>query len=251
MKKTSLFPALLVFLFFSSARAIDNQALWDQAADSYDAGDYKSAINDYNQLIERGITNASVYHNLGNSYFKSGRIGLAIWSYRRALKLDPDLGQSRTNLEFARKMNIDKIEIQNGGFISDIWTYLSDLLGINGYLLAFTISWWILGGLAVLLIYRGNFASWPYYLLIVAAIIAIFSATAAARRIKIDRLTTWGVLVSDAADIREGPGEDFQRIEIGHEGLEFKILSERENSYLIELNNGLKGWVNKEAVLKV
>ena len=251
MKKALFLSFFLIVFYGYQAHAIDNKELWDQAADSYDAGDYSAAIDDYNQLIEKGIVNAGVYHNLGNSYFKNGKIGLAIWAYRRALKLDPNLEQSKTNLQFARNMNIDKIETRNGGFISDIWTYLSDLLGINGYLLVFTLSWWVLGGLAFLLIYRGNFASWPYYLLIVAAVIAIFSATAAARRIKIDRLTTWGVLINNAADIREGPGEDFERIEIGHEGLEFKILSERENSYLIELNNGLKGWLNKEAVLKV
>jgi uncharacterized protein YgiM (DUF1202 family) len=87
--------------------------------------------------------------------------------------------------------------------------------------------------------------------LIAAFILAIFSATAAARRIKIDRLTTWGVLVDDSADIREGPGEDYDRIEIGHEGLEFKILNEREDSYLIELKNGLKGWIDKRAVLEI
>jgi SH3-like domain-containing protein len=87
--------------------------------------------------------------------------------------------------------------------------------------------------------------------LIAGLIVAIFSVTAAARRIKVDRLTQWGVLVEGSADIREGPGEDFDRIEIGHEGLEFKILDERENSYLVELKNGLKGWIDKETVLKI
>lgn len=250
--RSSRLPLILLFLLiFSYARAADNKTLWNQAADQYDAGDYSSAIATYNQLIERGFVNAPIYHNLGNSYFKDGQLGMAIWAYRRALKLDPDQEQSRANLEFARKMNVDKIEANSGGFLSDIWDFLSNLLGLNGYLIAFTAAWWVLAAIAILLIYRGNFASWPYYLLIVCAIVAIFSATAAARRIKVDRLTSWGVLVNDAADIREGPGKDFKRIEIGHEGLEFKILSERENSYLIELSNGLKGWVDKEAVLKV
>jgi tetratricopeptide (TPR) repeat protein len=241
----------IILLIFSQAGAADNRELWDQAAGCYDAGDYSSAISVYNQLIERGLINASIYHNLGNSYFKNGQMGSAIWSYRRALRLDPAFEPARTNLDFARRMNIDKIEAGNGNFISDIWDFLSKLLGLNGYLMVFTMAWWTLGALAVLLIYRGNFASWPYYLLIVSAIIGIFSAAAAARRIKIDRLTSWGVLVNEAADIREGPGKDFERIEIGHEGLEFMILSERENSYLIELSNGLKGWINKEAVLKI
>lgn len=251
MKFSRLYFILIFLFLFSQVRATDNKTLWNQAADEYDTGEYSAAVNTYNQLIERRFINANIYHNLGNSYFKDGQLGMAIWAYRRALRLDPDQEQSRTNLEFARHMNIDKIETNSGGFLSDIWDFLSNILGLNGFLIAFTAAWWVLAAIAVLLIYRGNFASWPYYLLIVCAIVAIFSATAAARRIKVDRLTSWGVLVNDAADIREGPGKDFDRIEIGHEGLEFKILSERENSYLIELSNGLKGWIDKEAVLKV
>ncbi|UCE65056.1 MAG: tetratricopeptide repeat protein [Candidatus Zixiibacteriota bacterium] len=251
MKLSASVIILILTFTCSFCFAVDNETLWDQAAEFYDNGDYSSAINSYLMLIEKKHINSEIYHNLGNSYFKNGQYGRAIWAYRRALVLDPDLEQARTNLEFARSMNLDKIEVRGGGFITDIWDFLTGLFGYNEYLVAFTVTWWILGALAVLLIYRGNFASWPYYLLIAALIVAIFSATAAARRIKIERLTPWGVLIESAADIREGPGEDFERIEIGHEGLEFKILGERENSYLIELENGLKGWINKKAVLKI
>jgi uncharacterized protein YgiM (DUF1202 family) len=87
--------------------------------------------------------------------------------------------------------------------------------------------------------------------LIVVLLIAIFSATSAARRVSEDHLTHWGVLSQESADIREGPGADFRKVEVGHEGLEFKILGTRENSYLIELGNGLKGWVDKQAVLEI
>lgn len=251
MKIPVLVCILVCAILSPYSLALDNQTIWNQAADDYDKGDYLAAIDDYSQLIQRGYVNAEVYHNLGNSYFKDGDFGRAIWSYRRALAINPDLQQAKTNLEFARQMNIDKIEFNKGGFISDIWDSLTSLTGINGYLILFTAIWWISGTLVLLLIYKGRFASWPYYLLLAGLILAIFSATAAARRIKIDRLTTWGVLVEDAADINEGPGEGFERIEIGHEGLEFKILGERENSYLIELKNGLKGWIGKQAVLKI
>ncbi|UCC80134.1 MAG: tetratricopeptide repeat protein [Candidatus Zixiibacteriota bacterium] len=250
--RISLFVIVLfLILTCSHCFAVDNKTLWDQAADFYDKGNYPSAISSYLRLIEKEYFSSEIYHNLGNAYFKNGQYGRAIWAYRKALTYDPDLEQARTNLEFARSMNLDRIEVREGGFIADIWDFLTGLWGYNEYLIALAIIWWVLGALAALLIYRGNFASWPYYLLIAGLIVAIFSAAAAARRIKIDRLTAWGVLVENAADIREGPGEDFERIEIGHEGLEFKILGEREDSYLIELKNGLKGWIDKEAVLKI
>ncbi len=246
------FGVLLLFILpaiQSPASATTNDTLWQEAAESYDRGDYSSAVEKYNRILERGFSGPELYYNLGNSYFKSGKLGASIWAYRRALKLDPDLKQVKANLQYVRGLNADKIEGKEGGFILDIWDFLTGLFTSNGYLILFTAAWWITGLVAGLMILKPGTRSLAYYLLIVSLVIAIFAAAASARRIKLDRLTTWGVLTAQAADIREGPGADFQKIEIGHEGLEFKILGEREGSYLIELGNNLRGWVEKEAVL--
>lgn len=251
MKRLGILVALFLLLFVSIGCAVDNETLWKQAAEYYDAGEYESAIANYNIMLERNYLNSDIFHNLGNSYYKSGRIGRAIWAYRKALSIDSDMEQARINLEYARRKNIDRIELEKGGFVYDLWNFFSGILGYNGFLIVFSVVWWVLGAITALIIFRGNFASWPYYLLIACFVIAIFSITAAARRIKVDRMTTWGVIVLNAVDIREGPGADFERIEIGHEGLEFKILGERENSFLVELSNGLKGWINKDAILKI
>ncbi len=246
------FGALLLFILpvvQSTALANTNEILWQEAAESYDRGDYSSALEKYGRILERGFSSSELYYNLGNSYFKSGKLGASIWAYRRALKLDPDMEQARSNLNYARAFNADKIEGRERGFTLDIWDFLTGFFTSNGYLIFFAAAWWITGLVAAFMIIKPGTTSLAYYLLIVSAIVAIFAAAATVRRVKLDRLTTWGVLTAQAAHIREGPGPDFQKIEIGHEGLEFKILGERESSYLIELGNSLKGWVEKEAVL--
>lgn len=246
------FGLLLMFFlpaFQSTALATANEPLWQAAAEAYDQGDYSSAIDNYSKILERGFSSEELYYNLGNSYFRSGKLGASIWAYRRALKLDPDMEQAKSNLRYVRAFNADKIEGGGGGFILDIWDFLTGLFTSNGYLLLLAGAWWIIGLLVAFMIIKPGNRSLAYYLLIVSVVIAIFSAAASVRRIKLDRLTTWGVLTVQAADIREGPGTDFQKIEIGHEGLEFRILGEREGSYLIELENNLRGWVEKETVL--
>lgn len=245
----------IAFLFFtlsfihSAALAASTETLWREAAESYDRGDYPSAVEKYNKILERGFSSSELYYNLGNCYFKSGELGASIWAYRRALKLDPDMEQARSNLNYARAFNADEIEGKESGFILDIWDFLTGFFTSNGYLIVFAVAWWITGMIIAFMIIKPGKMSWTYYLLIVSAVVAIFSAAATVRRVKLDRLTTWGVLTEQAAHIREGPGPDFQKIETGHDGLEFKILGEREDSYLIELENSLKGWVAKEAVL--
>jgi tetratricopeptide (TPR) repeat protein len=251
MKKILIAIPLVIIAVFEVTLAEDNQSLWKQAADYYDQGSYSAAIEAYNKMLDRGFSSPELYYNLGNSYFKSNQLGRAIWSYRRALRLNPGFKQASDNLQIARTYNADQISIQKRGFILDFWDSLTGLFSANGYLVLFALFWWVAGLLAAWRIVRLNGSSWPYYLLIVVVILAIFSATSAARREKEDHLTQWGVISQQAVDIREGPGADFKKIEVGHEGLEFRILGTRENSCLIELGNGLRGWVDKQAVLEI
>jgi len=238
-------------LSFGSVVAADNKELWDSASENYDAGDYLKAIESYSKLIEKGYTSPQLYYNLGNAYFKSGSLGGAIWSYRRALKLDPGMEQARANLNYVREFNIDKIEVKGQGFITDIWTDITNAMSSNSFVIIFMAAWWAIGLALFLIILRPVNSYWPHYLLILGLVVAILSGAASYTRITKDKLTRWGVLAADTADIREGPGSDFEKIEVGHEGLEFKILREREGDFLIELRNGLKGWVPTETVLEI
>lgn len=58
-------------------------------------------------------------------------------------------------------------------------------------------------------------------------------------------------MIRDSAEIREGPGFDFEKVEVIHDGLELKLISEREGNFLIELGNGLRGWVDKRAIIEI
>ncbi len=251
MNRLLIMTLLFTLILFVISFAADNQTLWQEAATYYDQANYRAAIDDYNKLIEKGFINPQIYYNLGDSYFKAGDLGHAIWSFRKALLLDPGFKPASSNLDYVRTFNTDQIAAKQHGFVIDIWDALSGLLSANGYLLLLMLGWWALAGILIFKIIRPYNFSWLYYLLIVPAILIIFSGTSAARRINEDRLTHWGVLIQETADIREGPGEEFNRVEVAHEGLELKILGARENSYLIELGNGLKGWVTKKAVLEI
>ena len=54
------------------------------------AADYRSAINDLNGMINRGIQHADVYNLLGFSLRKSGDTKTAMTFYQKALEFDPN-----------------------------------------------------------------------------------------------------------------------------------------------------------------
>ncbi len=70
----------------------------------YTQGQYAEAVEAYEAVLESGLASGNVYFNLGNAYFKAGRVGRAILNYERARRLlpsDPDLA---ANLGFARSL---------------------------------------------------------------------------------------------------------------------------------------------------
>lgn len=81
MSKAMLVCALLGATVFNET--------FDRANQMYTQGDYPAAINLYEQLIRDGVVNASVFHNLGNAYFRNNQLGPAIANYERALHLSP------------------------------------------------------------------------------------------------------------------------------------------------------------------
>jgi len=87
---------LLAVAFLLGANAYDDT--FNSANAAYNAGDYATAIQMYEQLISESIVSPVVFFNLGNAYYRAGRLGPAIADYERALQLDPNLYNARENL---------------------------------------------------------------------------------------------------------------------------------------------------------
>lgn len=81
--------------------AVAAAGVFEDANMAYTRADYQTAARLYEQMIEQGVAHASVFHNLGNAYYRMGRLGPAIANYERALLLDPRLEPARLNLEHA------------------------------------------------------------------------------------------------------------------------------------------------------
>lgn len=82
----------------------DGQALssFTAAGLAYQAEDYDKAISAYEDILRAGKESGALYYNLGNSYFKKGKLGKAILNYERAGRLVPREGDLIFNLEYAR-----------------------------------------------------------------------------------------------------------------------------------------------------
>lgn len=77
--------------------------LFRQGNEAYSSGDYEQAIASYEQITETAGYAPSVLFNLANSYAQAGKIGKAVLSYERGLRLAPSDLDISGNLQLLRK----------------------------------------------------------------------------------------------------------------------------------------------------
>ena len=107
MKKTLIALTLALLPCVLHATPADSAA---SAADRmYRDGLYTEAASLYEEVIADGYASADLYYNLGNAYYRSDRIGLAILNYERALRIKPGMGDARDNLALAESRTVDRI----------------------------------------------------------------------------------------------------------------------------------------------
>src|SRR5438132_10552546 len=112
-------------------------AQFAKANQEYAAGNFKSAIADYEELVRSGQDTPNVFYNLGNAYFRQNSFGHAILNYERALALEPHHPEAQANLRVARD------EGRALELIPSRWERLFSFANKNQYAITAAIAFWI------------------------------------------------------------------------------------------------------------
>jgi len=89
----------------------------------YESKLYLEASQTYQQLIDIGLKDHTLYYNLGNAYFKQNDLGQAILNYERAMQLAPRDTDIRANLDLARSQLLDKYDITSASPLYQVVAY--------------------------------------------------------------------------------------------------------------------------------
>ncbi len=81
--------SLLALLLVISAPALADQPALAAAAQAAAGGDYRAAVRNYEQILDREGFSAPLLFNLGNAWLRLGNPARAILNYERALVLSP------------------------------------------------------------------------------------------------------------------------------------------------------------------
>jgi tetratricopeptide (TPR) repeat protein len=225
------------------------QALLARGLAAYEKGEYEAAAADFREVLELGHDDPVVHYDLGNAYFKTGRLGRAIWHYRRAHALAPRDGDVAANLEYARFLAVDRVE-GRGEADRRVETWLDRVTPPEAFRLAGAV--WVLAGLAGVLwqlaprgadVWRRTAGG-----ALVVWVLAFAVALTLARRA--DSLRE-AVVLAEEAVVRSAPGPDFPTAFVLHEGAEVAVEGTRGEWTEISLSGDLRGWIESSRIARL
>ena len=215
--------------------------VFQKANAAYEKGRYEEARTKYETLVEAGWVSTELYYNLGNTYFKLKKNGLAILFYEKTLKLDSRQEDAWANLELARLRRRDTMIIPPDFFVFALLRGLRDYFSVSTWAWLSLIGWYLLIGLLVLP--RMGWWVSPNWVRRGVAIVFLLLSVCFFSKWAHESNQQEAVILSSVADARNEPLEASSVVFVLHEGTKVQIRSEREDWLEIVLPDGKVGWV--------
>lgn len=249
MKISKIYTLFFICLSFVS---FGQEDIMINASENYEKGEFNKSIELYDSLLNSGFHSASLYYNLGNSYFKTDDFGNAMLYFEKALKYDPNNKDIQQNIYLTkRKIDSEIVELPvfflkrwwnniSNIFSLGIWTFFSIL-----FMFTFVIS------IGLLWFYKtGILTSYTNYFIIISLILFTISAFAS-NTVKNQIFNNKNAILIKENDIYTGPDTRSEILYKLMPGEKLILEDSLENWYKVQLMNKEIGWINKKDLLKI
>jgi len=237
--KTIAVAALLLLFAACVARAeVPSIAAAEGAAA---AGDYHTAVQDYEQELKAHGFSAAVLFNLGNAWLRLGKPAPAILDYERALVLAPGSAAIQANLAAAQ---------QRAGLAPPVvgpWQAAARYFTFDTYVWAGLAAVWLLCAAVVLLCFSGPARRFAMPLILVAAVALCVSLDAAA----LSWTDLYRAVVQEPTALQLAPAASAAANGSLREG-EVVWIQDRYGGFkFVRTADGHAGWVNDATVVAI
>jgi hypothetical protein len=240
--RTKLFT-IAILLAATAALVAQPGAPFAKANQEFAAGDFKTAIADYEELVRSGQDSPNLFYNLGNAYFRQKDFGRAILNYERALALDPRHPEAQANLRIARD------EARALELIPNRWERWFVFANVNQYAIAAAVAFWVgVFALAAFIFIRRRSA---LVLSILSISIFVIAAVAIYQHEHGQNGSGLAVVTADKVEARLATADTANRVLTLPAGSEIQILSRRGDWIYAALPNNLRGWMPANSAVQV
>lgn len=239
------------------------QTLTQQADSAYMNDNFAKATELYLEIAETEGTSSELYYNLGNSYYRQGKLGKAILYYERALRLDPSNKDARANLEFVNTKITDEPG-DRGMFISNTVNGFAQKIPANTWAGIALATFILLLGAVALYVFTSNITLrktgfFGGIILLAICVVANIFASIATRY---STSSTDAVIIVPSTLLSTSPRVPKDRSEealLLHEGTVVQIIdsvttridSTSTKWYDVQVDNNNRAWINGNAIERI
>lgn len=253
LKKTALFFFILCCSWSSVYARQSPQAVFDNANDKLEAGNYQQAITLYKNLEAQNTVSGALFLNLGICYQRIDSLGKAKYYFLKASHFDETQDQAKKALDYVE----NQFSRQSAILPKLPWDVATDWLRYNIGATNLLIIGIILLNLGILLFIAHWFADWfPKYLRISAYVLiglAVVIIGSGFYTRYIEQRYSTAVMVTQKVSVLEKPQEKTSLVSQAFEGYTFTVDKYKSNDHpgwsYVRMSNGLYGWIPTNQIM--
>lgn len=234
-----------------------------QEADSaYTHEEFTEAIILYKNFLNNEGPNAEVYYNLGNAHYRAGHIAQAVLAYERALRIDPNHADARTNLNFVNSQLEDK-PADNSSFLSVAHQNVVEFMSANAWAWCAFIMFVLLCGAVALYIFSSGVIvrKIGFFGGIILAVLTLYSVIVASDASARRNLHNDAIVAVPGTLLNSVPRQPKQTDKVVplHEGTKIQIIDSVSTPddpvsprwYKVSINGSSPAWVRSTDVERI
>lgn len=226
------------------------QTAFEKGNQLYQKENYTEAINSYESILASGEHSADLYFNIGNCYYKLHKVAPAVYNYEKALQLNPNDDEIKTNLDFARKMTIDDIKVVpkvgfskliedfTSSYHYDTWAWIAVVFA---FLLLVFFAGYYLSGTA----FKKRIFFSGMFFIFLGIVLSVSSGIYEKNRIASEKPA---IIFAETASVKGEPKANGPETILLHEGTKVYVLETIANWKKIQLTDESTGWINEDAI---
>jgi tetratricopeptide (TPR) repeat protein len=219
--------------------------------EEYQASSWEKALDNFLLAKNAGVRNPDLFYNIGNAYFMSGDIPMAIVYYKRALRLNSAHLPSKKNLEFVLSMTRDAQSLPEDHLLDSFIEKAFYHFSINSLMV---ISLIIFATIIIIIHIQWRFVAmdrtvWRFINFILLFFL-LGTVGITASRIYVAHIEE-GVITENYVNVFSGPSENFTRLFTIHSGTVLKIQNQQAEWTQMTTLTGYSGWVKTQSFVRV
>ena len=235
---------IIIFFTFLSLIGFSKtylDSLFITANEHYQTEKYAEAIDNYQTILDSNCFSFELYFNLANANYQFGKIPLSIYYYEKALQIKKDKN-ALNNLALAQN-RITLIEPIPQLFYFRWWNNITHQLSLKIWSVLLITGIWLSS--AFLILFIKNRKKWKFSGLILSIIITFFIG-AQMYNANIQENKIYGIILKEAK-LFDG-NVNYKSSGNVDRGNKVLILDESEDMFLVKLQDGQSGWIEKNRI---